>query len=234
MEIDVRAAGARFETRSDQVTSRYSFSFGAHYDPANTRFGPLVAHNDELLQPGAGFELHPHRDVDIVTWVVSGALRHFDESGGSGVVRPGIAQRLSAGSGVRHSETNAADEPTRYVQMWITTDDGGPPDYASADVGPLGGGVLVAVASGDAAVQAPLRLRRPGVQLRAGRLAAGGRVVVPSSALAHLFVVRGAVLLDDVPLLEADAARVIDAPDLAVTADTDAEILVWLMDDREE
>ena len=241
MEIDVRAAGSRFETRTDWVVSRHSFSFGPHYDPANTRFGPLIAHNDEVLQPAGGFPEHPHRAVDIVTWVVQGALRHTDDAGGSGVVRPGVAQRLSAGSGVRHSELNAADGPTRYVQMWVMTDDDEPPDYALADVPGLDGGGLVPVASGRDG--APLRLRRAGADLFAARLPAGTELAIPAAPLTHLFVVSGSVLLENVPLLEGDAARVIEATSLTVVAplaasgarvdaDADAEVLAWSFADE--
>ena len=105
--IEVRRAADRLETHADGIVSRHSFAFGPHYDPANTRFGALVTHNDDVLSPGAGFPEHPHRDLEIVTWVVSGALQHADSTGGSAIVRPGMVGRLSTGAGVRHSEINA-------------------------------------------------------------------------------------------------------------------------------
>ena len=84
MIIDVRRAADRFETHADGIVSRHSFSFGPHYDPANTRFGPLVSRNDDVLSLGAGFPEHPHRDLEIVTWVVAGALQHADSTGRGG------------------------------------------------------------------------------------------------------------------------------------------------------
>ena len=93
-----------------------------HYDPDNVGFGSLVCHDDHLLGPGVGFDEHPHRDLEIVTWVLSGALQHSDSSGHTGVVRPGEVQVLSAGSGVTHSEIAGPDGPTRFVQAWLTPD----------------------------------------------------------------------------------------------------------------
>ena len=102
--IEVRRAGDRVVTRTDWLDSRHSFSYGPRYDPANTHFGLLLACNEDRLAAGAGFAEHPHRDVEVVTWVVAGVLRHADDAGHRGVARPGVVQRMSAGVGVRHSE----------------------------------------------------------------------------------------------------------------------------------
>ncbi len=95
-------------TEAAGVTTRHAFSFGAHYDPDNVGFGSLLAHNDERLSSGRGFDDHPHRDTEIVTWVLSGSLLHEDSTGHTGIVSPGAVQRLSAGSGVVHAERNDA------------------------------------------------------------------------------------------------------------------------------
>ena len=226
MEIDVRLAESRFVTRTDWVESRHSFSYGQHYDPANVGFGVLASHNDDLLQPGGGFTEHPHRGIDIVTWVVTGALEHADDAGGSGVVTPGVAQVLSAGRGVRHSEINVSDGVTRYIQMWISSDDDGAPAYSTAAAFP-GLGSFAIVASGSES--APLRLRQPGASLLAASLRASSAVPVPSVRFVHLFVISGEALLGDVPLVVGDAARVTDASSLTLTTDTDAEVLAWAM-----
>lgn len=228
MRVEVHPAAARFVTTTDWVESRHSFSYGPHYDPANVGFGLLVAHNDDVLQPGGGFSEHPHRGIDIVTWVVAGALSHSDDAGGSGVVSRGFAQVLSAGRGVRHSEVNASDGVARYVQMWVSSDDEGEPGYSSA-AAPAGVGAFSVVAAGGSE-DAPLRLRQPAAKLLAAALAGGAQTPLPVAKFLHLFVVEGAVLLDDVPLLAGDAARVTDGGSPPVTATADTQLLAWAMD----
>jgi len=228
MRVDVHPAAARFVTATDLVESRHSFSYGPHYDPANVGFGVLVAHNADVLQPGGGFAEHPHRGVDIVTWVVSGALSHSDDAGGAGLVTPGVAQVLSAGRGVRHSEVNAFDGVTRYLQMWVSSDDEGEPAHSTADaLSGLGEFRLVAAPGSD---DAPLRLRQPAARLVAASLDAGGQTALPPGKFVHLFVLDGAVLLGDVPLVAGDAARVTDAEPLPIAAAADAELLAWVME----
>lgn len=232
MRLDVRPANSRFVTRTDWVVSSHSFSYGPHYDPTNTRFGVLVAHNDDVLAPGTAFPLHPHRDVEIITWVVSGALRHSDDTGASAVIGPGVVQRLSSGSGVRHVESNASPDPTRYLQMWLTPDADGPPSYASADVAELlasGGFVPVVSASEDA----PVSLRQSGASLLVAVLGADQRADVPAAPFVHVFVARGAVDLmvgDTVTrMADGDAVRIQHAVGCAVRAVEAAEVLVWAM-----
>ncbi len=132
--IEYRPGADRFVTRAEGRTTWHSFSFGAHYDPGNVGFARLVAHNDERLPPGTGYDDHPHADLEIVTWVLTGALRHTSTVG-SGVIGPGQVQRLSAGSGVVHSEVADGPEETRFLQAWVRPDEPGlEPDYLSADV----------------------------------------------------------------------------------------------------
>src|SRR3954468_17322701 len=122
VSVEIRRGTSRFVTREEGRETRHSFSFGEHYDPDNTRFGALVCHDDHRLRAGAGFAEHEHRDLEIVTWVLSGSVEHSDGTGGTGgasVVTPGTVQLLSAGSGVRHAEVaGAGTGPTRFVQAW--------------------------------------------------------------------------------------------------------------------
>jgi len=229
MPIDVRRAGDRFESRGELVVSRHSFSYGPHYDPANTRFGPLVAHNDDVLAPGGGFPEHPHRDLEIVTWVLVGALEHGDSTGGSAVITPGMVGRLRTGSGVRHVERNASSGATRYLQMWLIPDADQRASYDTADVSSaLGDGFAVVASS---AVDAPVGLMCAGASLQVGHLRAGATPPVPSSALAHVFVARGAVSLkagDAVSeLTEGDAARLVDVQPAQLDVRADSELLIW-------
>jgi redox-sensitive bicupin YhaK (pirin superfamily) len=197
----------------------------------NTRLGALVTHNDDVLAPGAGFPVHPHRDLEIVTWVLSGALQHADSSGGSGVVRPGMVGRLSTGAGVHHSETNASSGETRYLQMWVLPDTEGLPSYETADLSAaLESRAFVAVASGSQ--PAPVTLRCHATFLVA-RLPAGSSAAIPPAPLLHVYIACGAVTLsadtEQVQLVSEDAARITNAGTVRVQATADAEVLVWTM-----
>ncbi|HET6624861.1 MAG TPA: pirin family protein [Nocardioidaceae bacterium] len=235
-KTEVRRAADRFTTTAPAIKSRHSFSFGAHYDPDNTGHGLLLAHNDEVVQPGAGFETHAHRDTEIVTWVVHGRLMHQDSTGHTGVVHPGLAQRMSAGTGIEHSERNASsDEPVRFVQMWVSPDEPGlDPGYEQREIGDeLAGGGLVTVASGMPQHRdyAAIRINSTRAALHAARLAPAGSVTLPAAPYLHLFVARGTVDLEGVGRLdEGDAVRFTGGDGQRVTATGDgAEVLAWEM-----
>jgi redox-sensitive bicupin YhaK (pirin superfamily) len=121
--IEVRRATDRFRTDHDGITTFHSFSYGRHYDPENVGFGPVIAINEECVPPGGGYEMHFHSDVEIVTWVVEGALAHEDTTGAEGVLEPGALNWLDAGAGVRHAEQNASEtEPLRFLQVMLRSD----------------------------------------------------------------------------------------------------------------
>src|SRR5215831_9634328 len=123
MTIEVRDAKSRFHTRLDWLDSWHSFSFAEHYDRSNTHFGLLLVNNDDVIRGGGGFGAHSHRDMEIVTWVLSGELEHRDSTGTVGLITPGLAQRMSAGAGIRHSEMNASrNADVHLVQMWVLPD----------------------------------------------------------------------------------------------------------------
>ena len=118
--ITVRKSEERGGTEIDWLKSKHSFSFGEYYDPGNQGFGPLRVINEDWIKGGAGFPPHPHRDMEIVTYILEGAISHKDSSGGGGTIRPGEIQRMSAGSGITHSEFNAsASETCHMLQIWI-------------------------------------------------------------------------------------------------------------------
>lgn len=230
--IDVRRAGDRFVTRTDWLTSRHSFSFGPHYDPANVAFAALVAHNDDLVSVEAGYDTHPHADTEIVTWVLDGSLVHRDSLGGCHVLGPGAVQLLSAGAGVLHSERNDAPDaarPTRFVQMWVRPDESRLiPSYQQREVRPANG--LVPLASGLAGVDAPVRIHSAGSALHVARVERGESVALPDARRLHVFVARGSVQMECAGRLdEGDAARITDEGERALTALGPAEVLVWQM-----
>jgi len=241
--IDVRPAGERPKTKISWLDSKHSFSFGGHYDAANTHHGLLLVNNDDRVDPGTGFETHPHRDMEIVTWVLSGSLVHQDSTGTSGVIYPGLAQRMSAGTGILHSEKNDSwrvsggpehSEPVHFVQMWIVPDEGGiTPGYEQLEIdGELLSGSLVPVASGMAKHEdaAAIRINNRYAALYAARLEAGQSVELPEAPYLHLFVPRGEVTLEGAgPLAAGDAVRFTASGGQRVTATEPSEILVWEM-----
>ncbi len=212
---------------TDGVTSRHSFSFGTHYDPDDVGFAVLVAHNEDLLAPGAGYDRHPHRDLEIVTWVLEGSLVHEDDHDHSGVTTPGVVQHLSAGSGVRHSERNDAagvTGPTRFVQMWLRPDEPGlTPSYARAPVDLHG---LTPLASGVPGLDAAVHLPTAGAALHVAHLAVGETLVLPDAPRLHLFAARGWVDVEGVGRLDTgDAARLTGEGGPRVSGA--GELLVW-------
>ena len=231
MRLEVRRAADRFVTETDGIVSRHSFSFGAHYDPADVGHALLVAHNDDVVAPGAGYDTHPHRDLEIVTWVLDGGLRHEDSHGAGGLVVPGLVQRLSAGSGVLHSERNdaATGASVRFVQMWLRPDEpGGDPSYAQHDAGTdLASGELVTLAGHGT----PVSLRARGAVLHAARPRPGGTVELPDAPAVHLFVARGSAEVEGAGLVgEGDAVRLEHAGPRRVVAGTrGCELLAWAM-----
>jgi quercetin 2,3-dioxygenase len=229
--FDVRRAADRFHTRIDWLNSHHSFSFSNHYDPNNTHHGLLLVNNDDTVLPGTGFSTHPHQDMEIVTWVLSGELEHKDTLGNKDVIYPGLAQRMSAGTGIWHSEMNPRSaEPVHFVQMWVLPDtERIGPGYEQLDVSSnLGNGGLVPVASGRAELGA-VSIRQKDATLWVGRLAAGQMVHVPDNRYAHLFVAAGSATLEGAgPLAAGDAVRLTAAGSPALSAGPEgAEVLVW-------
>lgn len=210
----------RFADRSVGRLTWHSFSFGAHYDPGRTGFGPMVCHDEHLLARGQGFDTHHHERLEIVSWVLSGAVEHRDSTGTQRTLRPGEIAHLAAGSGVEHSEY-AAEPQTRFVQVWLAADDVGssrPPAYATQPVDLRSGSFVEALRP------------RPDTVLHIADLAAGDRVALPDGRLRHLFVAGGALLRSSLaePLSTGDAFEITDetAP-VSVTAAVPTQLLLW-------
>jgi redox-sensitive bicupin YhaK (pirin superfamily) len=241
--VDIRRSADRAATKISWLNSKHSFSFGSNYQPDNTHHGLLLVNNDDIVKPGSGFETHPHRDMEIVTWVLRGSLVHQDSTGHSGVIYPGLAQRMSAGRGILHSEKNDSwtltgdeshDEPVHFVQMWVVPDESGiTPGYQQLEIDDeLLRGKLVTIASGmpGDSDDTAITIRNRYAALRGARLQAGDSVELPSAPYLHLFVARGEVVLEGAgPLSEGDAVRFTASGGQRITATGPAEILVWEM-----
>jgi quercetin 2,3-dioxygenase len=228
--VTIRQPHERFHTDMGWLDSWHSFSFGGHYDPAETGFGLLLVNNDDVVAPGGGFPSHSHRDMEIVTWVLDGELAHADSTGTDGVITPGLAQRMSAGRGITHSEMNASrTRPVHFVQMWVHPDTQGlEPGYEQRDLSEaIAGGGLVAVASGQGH-EGAVRIHQRDAVLWVARLGEGETVEVPGGGHVHVFVALGSADLGTEPLARGAAARLSDAGPLTLVGGTEgAEVLIW-------
>jgi redox-sensitive bicupin YhaK (pirin superfamily) len=175
--IDVRRGADRYAGGEPEagITTRHAFSFGPYYDPENARLGPLTACNEERLAPGAGFAEHRHSDTELLTWVVSGELRHRDSQGRSTRVRPGDLQHLGAGAGVHHVERNEGAEPLVFLQLWL-----------AARTPALAPRYTVVRALGQ-----PYEVPEAGAVLRVARPAPGEPLPLPAAPYGYAHVVRG-------------------------------------------
>ena len=214
------------------LKSRHSFSFGDYYDPSNMGWGPLRVLNDDWIDPGRGFPMHPHRDMEIFSYVTHGALTHEDSMGNRATIQPGRIQFMRAGTGVKHSEFNPSrDERTHLLQIWIEPDTQGlDPAYAELDIDwdrhanqwiPL-------LAPIGKPVEGALSLHQDAL-VWVARLAQGTSLSVPSQSgrKAYLHLIEGQLSSADVKLGAGDALAIEDEAPFEITALEDAEILFF-------
>ena len=228
--ITVRRSDERGYNKIDWLESRHSFSFGDYYDPAHESFGPLRVINEDWIKGGAGFPPHPHRDMEIVTYILDGAIAHRDSTGGGGTIRPGEIQRMSAGSGIVHAEFNAsASETCHLLQIWIMPSKSGiQPGYEQKRIDPD------AVRNHFARIAAPdpreneVRLVQD-AEIWAAKLDAGVEAIHPlaQGRKAWLQVAKGEVSLGGQTLKAGDAAAVTDQAQIAVRSKEASEVLLF-------
>jgi hypothetical protein len=216
------------------LKTRHHFSFSDYYDPQNIHWGALRVFNDDIVEPGQGFGMHPHRDMEIVTVMLSGTLEHRDSLGNRGVLRPGEVQVMSAGSGLAHSEFNhSASEPLRLLQLWIfPRTKGQEPRWEqrgfplAARTGRLLPVVTAYEANGPEWADA-LRIDQD-AQIYLTSLSAGEEVVHQSRAgrKAYLFVISGVATMNGQSLEVGDQARIADEPELRILSAKTAELIL--------
>jgi hypothetical protein len=230
--IQVRSAGERGRTDWGWLDSRHTFSFGEYHDPDFMGFGPLRVINDDRVVAGAGFGTHGHRDMEILSYVLEGALEHKDSSGGGGVIRPGEVQFMRAGTGVTHSEFNhSKQEPVHFLQIWIVPDTRNlEPAYGQLAFDRKQaerGFVLLASREGR---DGSIRVHQD-VDLWVALVGPGERREIPlrQGRQAWVHVARGAVSLYGTRLAEGDGAAVASEPGLAFVGEQPAEVLVFDM-----
>src|SRR6185437_11750297 len=217
--VDIRRAAERRQTRISWLHGRHSFDTGVDLFGTDTHHGVLVVNNHDTIAPCSGFETHPHRNMEIVTWVLSGSLVHQDSEGHSGVIYPNLAQRMTAGTGIRHSEKNGrsavnpdADRPLDLIQMWVVPDEPEvAPGYEQLELDPSDlQGRLAVVASGMTRHrdQAAIRIRNRYAALNVARLETGESVAVPDAPFVHVYLARGRIDLEaEGSLAAGDAAH---------------------------
>jgi quercetin 2,3-dioxygenase len=210
------------------LDTHFSFSFADYYDPQNLNWGALRVFNDDRIAEGSGFPPHPHRDMEIVTYVLSGELAHRDSMGNQGVVGPGGVQFMSAGTGVRHSEyNNRSDEPLHLVQMWVLPGRlGTPPSYgemAFAQTDRLNR--WLHVVSGDPKVKAPIRITQDATFKVARLENATVETTFAPKRYGFLFIAEGQVEANGHSLGAGDAVRLYDVRDLKVSGS--GEVVLW-------
>ena len=228
--ITLRRSEERGQTRIDWLESRHSFSFGEYYDPANESFGALRVINEDWIKGGAGFPTHPHRDMEIVTYILGGAIAHKDSSGGGGTIRPGDIQRMSAGTGIVHSEFNPSPTETCHMlQIWIMPSRRGiAPGYEQKRIDPD------AVRNHFARIAAPdpreneVRLVQD-AEIWVARLDAGVEAIHPlvQGRKLWLQVAKGEVSIGEEKLKAGDAAAITDQDQIAVCSRAPSEVLLF-------
>lgn len=227
-----RPADERGLTEFEWLYSRHSFSFGEYYDPAHMGFHSLRVINDDIISTGGGFGTHPHRDAEIFSYVVDGALEHRDSMGNGSIINAGDLQYMSAGSGVRHSEFNPLpDRPTHLLQIWLKPNvSGGEPRYAEKHLkGKAQDNALTLLFSGEAKTEV-IQIRQD-AEIYFGRLEEGRTLDVPTTTDRHVYihVIRGEITAAGETLSEGDAVAISYLEAVKVTAKADAEFLVFVL-----
>jgi len=227
--MQIIRAKDRFHIESDWLSAYWLFSFDRYYDPRNVTFGPLRVFNHDTIQPRGGFPTHSHREMEIVTYILEGALRHKDSTGGMGVIATGEVQRMSAGTGVAHSEFNSSDEqPCQLLQMWVLpSKDGLRPSYEQKQFSPEAkAGTLLPIASGQA-IGDGVKVEQD-VTFYVSTVRPGDRLShrLPSNRRAFLYLIDGDLSLNGESLSTGDQARVSDAPSLELSSSKPSELIL--------
>jgi redox-sensitive bicupin YhaK (pirin superfamily) len=226
--ISIRKASDRFHTRLDWLDSWHTFSFGEHFHPEHMGFRNLRVINEDTVAPRGGFPTHPHRDMEIISYVLDGELEHQDSLGNGSIIRPGEVQKMSAGTGVRHSEFNpSSTKPVHFLQIWIVPSRQGiAPNYQQKSLPPSGSGFLLVAAPEGQGAQVTLH---QDVRLYSLRMDKDEKqsFSLPSDRHAWLQVAKGAVTLEGHVLAAGDGAAISNQKLLSLTATGPAEALFF-------
>ncbi|GEN32589.1 pirin family protein [Aneurinibacillus danicus] len=230
--ITIYPAASRYSTNHGWLQSNFSFSFAEYYDPNNLQFGPLRVFNDDIVQPGTGFGSHPHREMEIVSIVLQGQLKHQDSTGNSEVLVPGEIQRMTAGTGIVHSEFNPSDtEDVNFLQLWFLPDEKGlKPSYEqfAYDQEALKNNLLPIVSKRQTGEHRVAHIHQD-LTLYLSRLDADKTITFtqPEGRRIYVFVMEGELELNGEKVLQKrDAARINETPTLEVKAKNDTHFML--------
>ncbi|MEW6497567.1 MAG: pirin family protein [Cyanobacteriota bacterium] len=228
--LTIRKAEDRGHANHGWLDTYHTFSFANYYDPKHMSFRSLRVINEDWVSPDAGFGTHGHRDMEIITYVLEGALEHKDSIGNGSVIEPGDVQRMSAGTGIRHSEFNHSQtETVHLLQIWLLPDTQGlQPSYEQRNFSPAKTpGKLQLVAARDGR-EGAVTVHQD-VELYAGVLKEGDRTSHTLKPQRHAWVqvARGAITLNGVPLNTSDGAAISEETEVTIAATQDAEILLF-------
>ncbi|HBB32209.1 MAG TPA: quercetin 2,3-dioxygenase [Cyanobacteria bacterium UBA8803] len=228
--MEIRKAQDRGHANHGWLDSYHTFSFANYYDPSYMGFRALRVINEDRVSPGAGFGTHGHRDMEIITYVLAGALEHKDSMGNGSVIYPGDVQRMSAGTGILHSEFNPSQtEPAHFLQIWLLPQTKGtPPSYEQHHFGlAKNPGQLRLIAAADGR-EGALRVQQD-VDLYGAVLKKGDRISHNLKPQRHAWVqvAQGTITLNGLPLDPGDGTAISEETDIAITATEDAEILLF-------
>jgi quercetin 2,3-dioxygenase len=223
------AANDRYHLEGDWLSAYWLFSFDRYYDPNNMAFGPLRVFNHDTIKGGAGFPTHSHREMEIVTYVLQGELAHKDSTGGVGFIRPGEVQRMTAGTGVAHSEFNASEnDVAKLLQMWVLPERAGlMPSYEQKQFTiEERTGKLLPIASGQDHPGA-VKVHQD-VTFYVARLNSGDTLThqLGEKRRAFLYVIEGAININGEPFNTGDQARIVRESSLSLEATTGSEIIL--------
>ena len=228
--VEVRRSADRGRTKLGWLTSYHSFSFNQYYDPEHLHFGPLRVLNDDTVMPGTGFGAHPHDNMEIVTYVLEGALKHQDSLGTSGVIRTGEVQRMTAGTGIVHSEYNASDvEPVHFLQIWFFPDqrDLTPSYEQKRFTKDQNKNLFLPVASGQRGLGGVFI--HQDVTMYVSSLEASRELThrLDNERGAYLFVADGSLRINDTSVSKGDAAKVYNEQDVSIQAIVNSEVVLF-------
>jgi redox-sensitive bicupin YhaK (pirin superfamily) len=231
--IQVYPASSRYHADHGWLISNFSFSFADYYDPENMQFGPMRVLNDDVVAPGKGFGMHPHREMEIVSLILSGQLEHRDSAGHRAITTWGEIQRMSAGTGVLHSETNpSATEPVSLMQMWFMPAERGiEPSYETTkfDIESMKNRLLPVVSHEVKGAEGKVAKVHQDMTIFLSEPEAGRTVTFhqPEGRRVFLFVIDGGIRVNnDIELGKRDSARITETPELSIYTENGARVML--------